>query len=84
MATVGAWSVHVFATVSCMSVFGGGDDVFVCLLRERHITNGLGVAVLSCVYFRAGHSTEATVRTNDETTQHSDALQRLMCAKSAL
>ena len=30
-------------------VFGGGDDVFVCLLRERPITNGLGVAVLSCV-----------------------------------
>ena len=51
---------------------------------ERPITNGLGVAVLSCVYFRAGHSTEATVRTNDETTYHSVALQRLMCAKSAL
>ena len=65
-------------------VFGGGDDVFVCLLRERHITNGLGVAVLSCLYFRAGHSTEATVRTNDETTQHSDALQLMMCAKSSL
>ena len=35
-------------------VFGGGDDVFVCLLRERPVTNSLGVAVLSCVYFRAG------------------------------
>ena len=58
--------------------------MFVCLLRERPITNSLGVAVLSCVYFRAGHSTEATVRTNDQTTYHSDALQRLMCAKSAL
>ena len=58
--------------------------MFVCLLRERHITNGLGVAVLSCVYFRAGHSTEATVRTDDKTTYHSDALQRVMCAKSSL
>ena len=58
--------------------------MFVCLLRERPITNSLGVAVLSCVYFRAGHSTEATVRTNDQTTYHSDALQRVMRAKSAL
>ena len=36
------------------------------------------------VYFRAGHSREATVRTNDETTYHSDALQRVICAKSLL
>ena len=55
-----------------------------CLLRERPTTDGLGVTVLSCVYFRAGHSTEATVRSTVGTTYHSDALQRLMCAKSAL
>ena len=36
------------------------------------------------VYFRAGHSREAIVRTDDETTYHSDALQRVMRAKSSL
>ena len=37
-----------------------------------------------CVYFRAGHSREVIVRTNEETNYHSDPFQRVMCAKSSL
>ena len=40
-----------------------------------------GVAVLSCVCSFEQDIQEAIVRSNDETTYHSDALQCVMCAK---
>ena len=89
--TVTVWEVdgHGWRVVcSCVCpvvvvVFGGGDDVFASCARAHHEWFGCCSSFVR-VYFRAGHSREATVRTNDETTSHSDALQRLMCAKSSL
>ena len=50
-------------------VFGGGHDVFVCLsAREAHHEWFGCCSSFVRVFFRAGHSREATVRTNDETT----------------
>ena len=91
LATVSAWSVHIVAMwlLFVCHVLGffrssAEETMYLPTAREAHREWIRCRSSFVRVCFRARHSRQAIERTNDEKIYHSDALQRVMCAKSSL